>query len=171
MPSTISAPDGPGTSDLKDLNNTTEKGEDSPHVTAICVPARPFCTAPDLWWPLVGRPTPLVCRRLEGWVGHGTAYSLCRAAAALQDMGYHRSLSQDGPCQRSLPLLSDRRMASRKHRSKRPAKAGSPLPLQGSECDLRIKKLQIRTDWQAARLDSTGAPGLPRWFQATASDI
>jgi hypothetical protein len=33
MPSTISAPDGPGTSDLKDLNNTTEKGEDSPHVT------------------------------------------------------------------------------------------------------------------------------------------
>lgn len=123
-------------------------GECGSHVTlsgslhACCMAPSPVWTA-GLDWP---------CRKLEvqGW-----------------DMGLHDP--GRGPRSQMAFFTSKLSNGIRTLRSNGRAKAGSPLSLSKGLLACRIKSYKSARIGQEAWPDSTGAPGLPRWCQATPS--
>jgi hypothetical protein len=165
MPSTLPTPKQTRTSSLKAFKGG-QKGESSLHVT-LSAPCKHVAWRHLRCGPLVsiGSAANWRCKG-ETWAG------------MTQDVG-HRS--QDGPCQSLSRLLrANYRMGDPEIPLKRRAKAGSlpgpPWPLQGSAglcpllaLDPRIKSYKSARIGQETWPDSTGAPALPRWCQATLS--
>jgi len=135
-----------------------QKGESGSHVT-LSASLQACCMAPSPEW-TAGLDWPCSKLEVQGW-----------------DMGLHDPgrgpRSQDGFCTSGLSN------GIRTLRSNGRAEAGSPLaPLQGSALNspwvswvlaCRIKSYKSARIGQEAWPDSTGAPGLPRWCQATPS--